>query len=216
MSEFLRNLLGRGKRKDRTAEGPAEKELVDRVRTGDVDAFETLLDRHQDRTTRLVLSILKNPMDAEEVVQDVFLTVFEKIDRFRGEASFSTWIHRIAVNAALMRRRKLKPGVDVSLDDVLPAFDDQGQIAAQVRDWPGEFGDPVLQEEARTVIQAAVDKLDSKYQSVFVLRDVEGFSTGETAKILDLGIPAVKSRLHRARLFLRRELAAYFERKGGA
>ncbi|NKB68750.1 MAG: sigma-70 family RNA polymerase sigma factor [Candidatus Latescibacteria bacterium] len=211
MSEFLRNLFGRGK--GRSAQGPNEKELVDRIRSGDVEAFELLLDRHQERITRLVLSILKNPMDAEEVVQDVFLTVFEKIDRFREEASFSTWIHRIAVNAALMRRRKLKPGVDISLDDVLPAFDDQGQIAAQVHDWSQQIGDPVLQEEAIGVIQTAVDKLDEKYQSVFVLRDVQGFSTAETAAILDLGVPAVKSRLHRARLFLRGELAAYFDRE---
>ena len=109
-----------------------EFELVQQARDGDVAAFETLLDRYQQRVLRIVLPIVKNSMDAEEVVQDVFLSVFEKIDRFRGDSSLSTWIHRIAVNTALMRRRRHKPGVDVPLDDVLPAFEENGHIAADV------------------------------------------------------------------------------------
>ena len=152
-------------------------------------------------------------MDAEEVVQDVFLSVFKKIDRFRGDSSLSTWIHRVAVNTALMRRRRHKPGVDVPLDDVLPAFEENGHIAADVADWSREATDPALQEEASAIIAAAVDHLDDKYLTVFMLRDVEGFSTAETASILELGISAVKSRLHRARLYLRKELAEYFDRR---
>ena len=190
-----------------------EFELVQQARDGDVAAFETLLDRYQQRVLRIVLPIVKNSMDAEEVVQDVFLSVFEKIDRFRGDSSLSTWIHRIAVNTALMRRRRHKPGVDVPLDDVLPAFEENGHIAADVADWSREAADPALQEEASAVISAAVDQLDDKYLSVFMLRDVEGFSTAETAGILELGISAVKSRLHRARLYLRKELAEYFDRR---
>lgn len=190
----------------------SERELVERTRNGDVEAFEILLNRHQERVTRVVFSILKDPMDTEEVTQDVFLTVFEKIDRFRGDSSFSTWIHRVAVNAALMHKRRDKSAADVPLDDVLPAFEENGHIAVDVADWSAQASDPALQEETRAVIQAAVDHLDEKYQTVFLLRDVQEFSTEETANILEMGVPAVKSRLHRARLSLRKELAEYFER----
>jgi RNA polymerase sigma-70 factor (ECF subfamily) len=152
-------------------------------------------------------------MEAEEVVQDVFVAVFRKIDRFRGESSFSTWIHRIAVNAALMRRRRNKPGVDAALEDLLPDFEESGHLAADIVDWSQEASDPALQEEAREVIAAAIDQLEEKYYAVFMLRDVEGFSTEETGRILELGKSAVKSRLHRARLFLRGKLATYFERR---
>ncbi|MFT5086544.1 MAG: RNA polymerase sigma-70 factor (ECF subfamily), partial [Planctomycetota bacterium] len=133
-------------------------ELVRRARSGDLDAFEWLLGRHQQRVLRVVLSIVKEPMDAEEVAQEVFLTVFEKIDKFRGDASFTTWLHRVAVNAALMQRRKKKADRSVSLDEVMPAFDDKGMIAANVGDWTERAEDPVLQQEARAVIEAAVDK----------------------------------------------------------
>jgi RNA polymerase sigma-70 factor (ECF subfamily) len=143
----------------------------------------------------------------------VFLTVFEKIDRFRGEASFTTWLHRVAVNAALMRRRRQRVGREVSLEEALPAFADNGHIAVEVPDWSGQADDPLLREEARLAIAAAVDQLDDMYRTVFVLRDVEGFSTEEVARVLELSVPAVKSRLHRARLFLRRELAEYFEKQ---
>jgi len=155
-------------------------------------------------------------MDTEEVTQDVFLAVFEKIERFRGDSSFFTWVHRIAVNAALMRKRRDKSALDVPLDDVLPAFEDNGHIAMDVADWSPQASDPALQEETRRVIQAAVKRLDEKYQTVFILRDVEGFSTEETAQILEMGVPAIKSRLHRARLALRKELANYFERAESA
>ncbi|MFT5374539.1 MAG: RNA polymerase sigma-70 factor (ECF subfamily) [Candidatus Latescibacterota bacterium] len=191
-------------------------ELVRRARSGDLDAFEWLLGRHQQRVLRVVLSIVKEPMDAEEVAQEVFLTVFEKIDKFRGDASFTTWLHRVAVNAALMQRRKKKADRSVSLDEVMPAFDDKGMIAANVGDWTERAEDPVLQQEARAVIEAAVDKLEEIYRTVFTLRDIQGFSTEETAGILDLSIAAVKTRLHRARLFLRSELSDYFEKRAEA
>ena len=190
-----------------------EVQLVERARAGDLEAFEELLGRHQQRVMRVVLSILKEPMDAEEVAQDVFLTVFEKIDHFRGDSSFSTWLHRVAVNAALMRSRKSKADRSVPLDDVMPSFDERGHLAVDIADWSQQAGDPVLAREAGEVIEAAVEKLDEMYRTVFALRDVQGFSTEETAEILELSVPAVKSRLHRARLFLRRELAEYFEKR---
>lgn len=190
-----------------------ERALVLRARNGDAAAFEQVLNHHQERVLRIIHSIVKDPMDTEEVAQDVFLTVFSKIHSFRGDSSFSTWIHRIAVNAALMHRRRDRSEVNIPLDQVMPAFLENGHIAVDVADWTKQADDPALRSEARRVIQSAVDKLDAKYRAVFMLRDVEGFSTEETADILEMGIPAVKSRLHRARLFLRRELAGYFEKQ---
>ena len=198
---------------EQSAAASDEVQLVERARAGDLEAFEELLGRHQQRVMRVVLSILKEPMDAEEVAQDVFLTVFEKIDHFRGDSSFSTWLHRVAVNAALMRRRKSKADRSVPLDDVMPSFDERGHLAVDIADWSQQAGDPVVAREAGEVIEAAVEKLDEMYRTVFALRDVQGFSTEETAEILELSVPAVKSRLHRARLFLRRELAEYFEKR---
>jgi len=198
---------------EQSAAASDEVQLVERARAGDLEAFEELLGRHQQRVMRVVLSILKEPMDAEEVAQDVFLTVFEKIDHFRGDSSFSTWLHRVAVNAALMRRRKSKADRSVPLDDVMPSFDERGHLAVDIADWSQQAGDPVLAREAGEVIEAAVEKLDEMYRTVFALRDVQGFSTEETAELLELSVPAVKSRLHRARLFLRRELAEYFEKR---
>ena len=198
---------------EQSAAASDEVQLVERARAGDLEAFEELLGCHQQRVMRVVLSILKEPMDAEEVAQDVFLTVFEKIDHFRGDSSFSTWLHRVAVNAALMRRRKSKADRSVPLDDVMPSFDERGHLAVDIADWSQQAGDPVLAREAGEVIEAAVEKLDEMYRTVFALRDVQGFSTEETAEILELSVPAVKSRLHRARLFLRRELAEYFEKR---
>ena len=195
-------------------ERAAERTLVAQVRQGDLAAFETLMDRYQDRVMRVIFSILKDPMDREEVIQDVFLTLFEKIDVFRGESSLSTWIHRIAVNAALMhkRRHKTRTAITLSLEEALPDFDDRGHILDTVPDWSDKADDPALKAETQAMINAAVERLDDKYRTVFLLRDVQGFSSEETAQILEMGVPAIKSRLHRARLQLRQELAAYFEK----
>ena len=156
-----------------------EVQLVERARAGDLEAFEELLGRHQQRVMRVVLSILKEPMDAEEVAQDVFLTVFEKIDHFRGDSSFSTWLHPVAVNAALMRRRKSKADRSVPLDDVMPSFDERGHLAVDIADWSQQAGDPVLAREAGEVIEAVVEKLDEMYRTVFALRDVQDLDRGD-------------------------------------
>jgi RNA polymerase sigma-70 factor, ECF subfamily len=190
---------------------PSDVELVLRAREGDTEAFEQVFARHHERVLRLVYSVLRNPMDTEEVAQDVFLTVFQKIQTFRGDSSFTTWLHRIAVNAALMHRRRVRrASTEISLEDVLPAFESSGHIAVDVPDWTPQADDPAVRRETRAVIEAAVDGLDPKYQTVFLLRDVEELSTEETAEVLELSVAAVKSRLHRARLYLRRQLADYF------
>ena len=187
-----------------------EEQLIENTREGDLQAFELLVERYQPRVNRVTMSVLKNTADAEEVSQDVFLTVFGKIEHFRGDSSFWTWVHRIAVNSALMRRRRLKSNNHLSLEEVMPSFDERGYIKGSVVDWSHNAGDPAIQEEERVRIKEAVAQLEYKYRIVFVLRQLEDLSTEETARILGLTTAAVKSRLHRARLFLRSHLADYF------
>jgi RNA polymerase sigma-70 factor (ECF subfamily) len=190
--------------------GSEEEQLIEYTREGDLRAFEVLVERYQPRVNRVTMSVLKNTADAEEVAQDVFLTVFGKIEHFRGDSSFWTWVHRIAVNSALMRRRRLKTNTHMSLEEVMPSFDERGYIHGSVVDWSQTAGDPAIQEEERMRIKEAVARLEYKYRIVFVLRQLEELSTEETARILGLTTAAVKSRLHRARLFLRSHLADYF------
>ena len=133
-----------------------EEQLIQRMLNGGIQAFELLMGRYEARLRRTVMGIIKNPKDAEEVVQDVFLTVYQKISSFREEARFSTWIHRIAVNAALMRKRREKPGRSVPLEEVLEIF--QGWDSSEEASicWVTEGKDQVLEEEAQQVIKAAV------------------------------------------------------------
>jgi RNA polymerase sigma-70 factor (ECF subfamily) len=145
-------------------------------------------------------------MDAEEVVQDVMMAIANKIDRFRGEANLTTWIHRITVNAALMQRRKDRSSSVVFLDTT---SSDGALHETRLSQSPPV--DRTLTKELWTIVWDAVDALDSKYRTVFVLRDVEGLTTEETAQALGLGIAAVKSRLHRARKTLKGRLAWYFD-----
>jgi RNA polymerase sigma-70 factor (ECF subfamily) len=188
-----------------------EEQLIQRMLNGGIQAFELLMGRYEARLRRTVIGIIKNPKDAEEVVQDVFLTVYQKISSFREEARFSTWIHRIAVNTALMRKRREKPGRSVPLEEVLEISEDWDSSEKTSICWVTEGKDQVLEEEAQQVIKAAVGQLEEKYQTVFVLRNMEGLSTEQTAQVTGLTQAAIKSRLHRARLHLRRELAGYFD-----
>ena len=200
-----------------------EPALISRAQGGDGEAVSEILIRHRGRVQRLAHSIVRNPMDAEEVVQDVMMTIANKIDRFRGDANLTTWIHRIAVNAALMQRRRDRSAAVVSLE-AGSSHDDDGRgvplpatsaavCAVAAQDPPV---DRTVRQEFWAVIWDAVGELDAKYRSVFVMRDVDGLSTEETAQALGLKIPAVKSRLHRARRRLKSHLAWYFEDSGRA
>ena len=202
---------GSRRRAGTPAERLAEASLVARAQRGEKAAMEQILATHRGRIERLTGSILRNSMDAEEVVQDVLVAVTNKIDRFRGEANLSTWIHRIAVNAALMHKRRNRSGRSVSLDEARPAVEDRDSSEARTRH--EQSMDPSLRQEVWHKVWNAVDDLDDKYRSVFILRDVEGLSTEEAARTLGLKIPAVKSRLHRARNSLRQSLGEYFDRQ---
>ena len=176
-----------GERMCWTDEFASDLQLVEGLRQRNAEALEILAQRHQHRVLRLVVSILKNPMEAEEAVQDVFFTVFEKIHTFRGDSSFSTWIHRIAVNAALLRRRRDKSAANLSLDENVPALNERSPWLETAAAWSSPARDTALDDEARKVIEDTVARLDSKYRAVFKLRDVEGFSIESTARMLEFG-----------------------------
>jgi RNA polymerase sigma-70 factor (ECF subfamily) len=142
-------------------------------------------------------------------MQDVFTTVYRKIDGFRGQSAFSSWLYRIVVNAAFMKLRKRKQSQTVSMDDLSPAIK---QYCIDRETFNGSFSQNItISHEMQSVIQNAVNKLPDQYRAVFVLRDVDGLSNQETGEILNLSIPAVKSRLHRSRIMLRKKLQRYYE-----
>jgi len=155
------------------------------------------------------MSILKNKSDAEEAAQDVFLTVVRKADRFQGNSALYSWIYRICVNACLMRLRKGRRTETVPIEEFLPVFTKEGAHAGPVQDWSRGVELRLLERELGQVIKRFTDELSEKYRVVFVLSDVEGLSNEETAQVLNLTIPAVKSRLHRTRLYLRERLGRY-------
>jgi RNA polymerase sigma-70 factor (ECF subfamily) len=199
---------------------PAERLLDDNVlleelRKGSPDAVEMLFDRFHSKIYSLAMSILKNESDAEEAAQDVFLTVVQKAHTFKGNSALYSWIYRICVNTCLMRLRGKRRGETVSIEDFMPVFTEEGMHASLIDDWSKEVERKALDKELGQVIRRFTENLSEKYRVVFVLSDVEGLSNEETAEILGLTVPAVKSRLHRARLYLREQLSRYL-REGKA
>src|SRR6059036_528255 len=184
--------------------------LVAALRRGDPTAAEYLVAAYGDRACRLATRITGNAQDAEEAVQDAFLSLIRKIDTFRGDSAFGSWLYRIVANAAYQRcRRRRGRGADISLDELLPAFDKHGCHVAPVADWSMSVDDPARQTELRMVLSTAIEKLPAHYRAVVVLRDVEGLSHQEIAETLGLTAVNVKTRVHRARLFLRKQLGAH-------
>ena len=189
--------------------------LVAALRRGDPTAAEDLVAAYGDRAYRLATRITGNPQDAEEAVQDAFLSAIRKIDSFRGESAFGSWLYRIVANAAYQRCRSRRGrGADISLDELLPAFDEHGRHVAPVPDWSMSVDDPARQTELRIVLSAAIDKLPADYRAVVVLRDIEERPHREIAEILGLTVVNVKMRVHRARLFMRKRLEAHLSIAG--
>lgn len=183
--------------------------LVDSFKAGNISAFEEIVSRYESKVMNLSLRFTRNQEDAEEVLQDVFTTVYRKIDGFRGQSAFSSWLYRIVVNAAFMKLRKKKQNQAISMEDLAPAVK-QYCIERDDAAWPHSHNVAVTRE-LQEVLQKAIDRLPDQYRAVFVLRDVDGLSNQETGQILDLSIPAVKSRLHRSRIMLRKKLQRYYE-----
>jgi len=187
-----------------------DDQLVPKLQARDEAALEALLVQYQARVFGLALRLTGNRQDAEEVLQDVFLAVFQKVDGFRRESKLSSWIYRIATNAALMKLRKRPRIQEIPLEEELgPAMTEEGMIAEPVVDWSKLPNDELDRKELGQRIEEAMDLLPADYRSVVVLRDVEGLSAQEAREILGLSEAALKSRLHRGRLFLRKQLADY-------
>lgn len=184
--------------------------LVERLRRQETGAVEALVNTYGDRVYRLAIRITGSGPDAEEVVQDALWAAARKIDTFRGAAAFSSWLYRITANAAYQKlRRRRSERNEVSWDDVLPSFDAKGQQVELGADWSVKMQDPALQAELRAKLGAAIDELPADYRTTFLLHDVEGLSNTEIAETLREKVATIKSRVHRARLFLRRRLEQY-------
>ncbi len=193
---------------------PADEDLVEKAKAGDFSAFETLVMRHQERVYRLALRMMGTESDAQEVVQDALLSAWRNLAKFEGKAQFGSWLYRIAANAALMMLRSRRRHPQVSMEDVVIEGAEEGGVngfGASGDDWSKRPDDQLQSTELRNAIQTAVDDLPEAARTVFLVRDVEGLSTEETADMLGLSVPAVKTRLHRARLTLREAITRYFE-----
>jgi RNA polymerase sigma-70 factor, ECF subfamily len=185
--------------------------LVERVRAGDVSAYDELVRKYDRQIFRIAQHITQNREDAEDVMQDAFLKAYEKLDQFQGNSKFYTWLVRIAVNESLMRLRKRRTGKMVSIDEDIET--DEGSVPRDLADWAPDPEQNYNQAELGEILRKTIQGLPPGFRIVFVLRDVEGLSTEETAETLGLSIPAVKSRLLRARLQLRERLSRYFRKK---
>src|SRR5689334_19230615 len=195
-------------------DGPVTEELalVRAAKAGDDSAFEELVRRYDRNVFRIAQHITQNREDAEDVVQEAFLKAYGNLAKFQEQSKFYTWLARIAVNEALMKLRRRKPERTVSLDEDVKTEDDS--LPREVADWSPNPEQQYTQAELREMLDKTIHGLPATFRTVFVLRDVEGLSTEETAEALELSIPAVKSRLLRARLQLRERLNKYFQRRG--
>jgi RNA polymerase sigma-70 factor (ECF subfamily) len=189
-----------------------ESSLVAQAKAGDQAAFSELVNHYERKIYRLAKNITRNDEDAEDVLQDAFLKAYTHLDNFKGDSKFYTWIVRIAVNEALMRLRKRKTDRTVPLDE--PVELGEETVAREIAVWEDNPEQRYSKEEWRNILDAAVDDLKPDFRTVFVLRDIEELSTEDTAETLGISVPAVKSRLLRARLALRETLTRQFKRKG--
>ena len=186
-----------------------EAALVASAQAGDLRAFETLVSRYERKIFRLTHNITQNREDAEDAMQEAFLKSFEHIREFQGGSRFYTWLVRIAVNQALMKLRKRRRNV-ISLDEEIETG--EATVPREVEDWGPSPEQRYAQSELGGILSKVVGELDPPFRIVFQLRDIEELSTEETAEALGLSVPAVKSRLLRARLRLRESLNQYFRR----
>jgi RNA polymerase sigma-70 factor (ECF subfamily) len=189
-----------------------ESGLVARARDGDSEAFNVLVNRYSRKIYRLAKHITQNDEDAEDVLQETFLKAYEHLNGFQGQSKFYTWIVRIAVNESLMKLRKRKSDRSVPLDEPLDTGEDT--VVREIAVWDENPEQKYSREELAQILDEAVQGLKPVFRTVFVLRDIEELSTEETAEALGISVPAVKSRLLRARLQLREKLSRFFKRKG--
>jgi RNA polymerase sigma-70 factor (ECF subfamily) len=186
--------------------------LVEKLRREDLDAPDLLVATFGDRVYRLAIRITGNEQDAEEVVQDALWTAARKIGTFKGESAFGSWLYRITANTAYQKLRgRAAKKQEVPWEDLFPTFDELGQHVDPVSDWSPKVEEPALQNELREVLASAIHDLPDDYRTAFLMHDVEGLSNPEIAESLGISLPAVKSRVHRSRLFLRERLTRYLQ-----
>jgi len=186
-------------------------DLIQAINSGEVDKFQDLVKRYEAKLYNFSLRMCRDPSDAEDMIQDTFLNVFRYLKNFRYETKFKNWLYKVAASTCFKKRRKSKfaPDKELSLEEFLP--NDEAEKPDHVPEWALIPLDKLLNEELAGVINKTIITLPKKYRMVILLRDIEGFSTTETAQILNLSPSNVKVRLHRARLYLREKLKGYFE-----
>lgn len=189
--------------------------LIERIIAGDQAAFTELVRRYEGKVYQLALRLTGNQMDANDVIQEVFLSVYQKLHTFRGQAAFSSWLYRITANASFAKLNQRKRAAAVSIDDVMPAVEGQSP-GGTFSEWSQKPDTILFNKEARAALEKAINDLPEEFRTVVILRDVENQSNQEVAEILNLSVAAVKSRLHRARLALRRTLGEYLDRQEGS
>jgi RNA polymerase sigma-70 factor (ECF subfamily) len=184
--------------------------LLAALRAGTPEAPELLVDTYGDRVYRLTYRITGSNEDAEEATQDALWTAARKIDSFKGESQFGSWLYRIAANAAYQKLRSRRTKArEIAIDDVLPAFDSEGLHFEPMDDWAPRVDDNAVNGELRDVLEKAIADLPPDYRTALVMHDVEGMPNPDIAETLGISLPAVKSRVHRSRLFVRKKLADY-------
>lgn len=191
-----------------------DRELLARAQAGDTDAFEALVARHRDEVFALALRITRSEADAAEIAQDTFLSAYQHLPEFRGDAAFGSWVYRIAANNSLMRlrRQRVKQAAEEELRG--PEFNDRGSLTeAPNAGFVRAADEEILDAELGAAIQQATDQLPERYREVFLLKDVDGLSYEEIAAITQESVPAIKSRLHRARLTLREAIEDFYREK---
>ena len=189
-----------------------DPELLAAIRAGDLTAFERVVREHGGALLVLARRLLRNEDEAREAVQDALVSAFRSCRRFEGASRITTWLHRIVVNSCLMRLRKRSRGAEVSIDEWLPAFQEDGHHEATFTDWSNSAHALLEQQELRGHVRRCIDRLPDSYRTVLLMRDIEGLGMEEIAAALDISVNAVKIRLHRGRQALRTLLDPSFLR----
>jgi RNA polymerase sigma-70 factor, ECF subfamily len=192
-----------------------ERALVGGLRTGDEQAYETLVRTFGGRMLAVARRFVRNEQDAQDIVQSAYLSAFRAVHQFEGQCLIATWLHRIVVNTALMRLRSRRRKPETSIDDLLPAYHEDGHHVEQFSDWAPRADAVIERQQTRAIVRACIDQLPDNYRAVLILRDIEEVSTDEAARLLAMTPTAVKVRLHRARqalsTLLRKEYASHVE-----
>ncbi len=194
-----------------TVTDPVDHRLISEFKAGSMEAMEKIVERYEDRIFTFGLKMCGHLQDAEDIAQETFLNAFKYLKDFREETKLKNWLFRIAATACIRKRRKKKcePDQEISLESFVPQNGDD--VKYEIPDWSDDPSDNMLRAELKDVIDDAIQSLSHKYRLVFNLRDIEGFSTQETADILGISTQSVKTRLHRARLFLREKISTSYK-----